>query len=217
MTTFTNTDEQIVPALSAEDRESLENFGMTLADCQEEAEGMRRAEQANEYALEGVTNYQERTTTMTIKHPKHVPLTLAESERLDDALRLASRAYRQRLPGPTLAAGVDDQPAAPTSPTAVTALDDVAAMLTLTRLDALSDALRRADGSPQDDIQVTLNPDDDDDSPGAAAHELTLTYDNHPAAPAHLLLLAMFLANREAAPAHAPTLRLLERLISGGR
>lgn len=37
--------------------DSLNNHGMTLADAQAQAEDESRAEQANEYAHEGVTNY----------------------------------------------------------------------------------------------------------------------------------------------------------------
>lgn len=35
----------------------LNAHGMTVADAQEDAEQMQAAERANEYALEGVTNY----------------------------------------------------------------------------------------------------------------------------------------------------------------
>lgn len=37
--------------------DSLNNHGLTLADAQAQAEDERQAERANEYALEGTTNY----------------------------------------------------------------------------------------------------------------------------------------------------------------
>jgi len=57
--TDAKTGELLVPVYSAEDLESLESCAMTVDECIQECEDMSRAERANEYALEGVTNYFE--------------------------------------------------------------------------------------------------------------------------------------------------------------